>query len=142
MATALLQRRATVDVADSSLGPPAFDDIGISRFDDNSQPPPFPGLQRSATSFTQISAAPDSKESFLVAGKRLTAPLVSVDAVKAHLRLLSAFNQLKKDLIAHQQPELAAASITDEDRWTIFLVKAHTRFEAWFTSRTCEPEAC
>lgn len=85
---------------------------------------------------------PQSKPSFTMNGKDLTAPFVTAKTVKAHLRLLACFTQLRKDVLAYKQPELEAAGITDEDRWSIFLVRAHHRFETWISVRACEPETC
>lgn len=85
---------------------------------------------------------PPTKPSFTVAGKELTSPFVSVATVKAHLRLLASFLQLKRDLYAYRQPELVDAGLSDEDRWIVFLVKAHHRFEVWANARMCEPEHC
>ena len=99
-------------------------------------------ISRPSTAPPRLAEAPATRASFAVAGRDLTTPLVTVAGVKAHLKLLSAFHQLRQDVIAYKQPELEAAGITDDDRWSIFLVKAHHRFEVWFTSRTCEPEAC
>lgn len=88
------------------------------------------------------SAVPESRPSFTLHGKQMTKPLVSVQAVKDHLRLLSSFWQLKQDLLAYKQPELENAGISDEDRWSVFLVKAHLRFVVWLNTRACEPEHC
>ena len=88
------------------------------------------------------SVTPQSKPSFTLNGKDLTAPFVTVKTVKAHLRLLACFSQMRKDVLANKQPELEAAGVTDEDRWCIFLVRAHHRFETWLSIRACEPETC
>ena len=138
------------------MTPPLRNEPVFGNEDMDSEPPPFSevanghsyNLGMSSTSSScnttpaRLSEAPPTRASFTVAGKDLTTPLVSVVDVKAHLKVLSAFYQLKQDLIAHKQPELEEAGITDEDRWTIFLVKAHHRFEIWLTSRTCKPETC
>lgn len=89
-----------------------------------------------------VPVPPQSKPSFTLNGKELTEPFVTVKSVKAHLRLLACFAQLRKDVFATKQPELEAAGITDEDRWAIFLVRAHHRFETWISVRACEPETC
>lgn len=94
------------------------------------------------TAVPSVPVAPQSKPSFTLNGKDLTEPFVTVKAVKAHLRLLACFAQLRKDVFATKQPELEAAGITDEDRWAIFLVRAHHRFETWISVRACEPETC
>lgn len=86
--------------------------------------------------------SPESRPTYTLNGKQMTTPLVTEQAVLDHLRLLSSFWQLKQDLVAHKQPELENAGITDEDRWSIFLVKAHLRFIVWLNCRTCEPEHC
>lgn len=97
---------------------------------------------RSAPPVPSVSVAPQSKPSFTLNGKDITEPFITVKAVKAHLRLLACFAQLRRDVIAFKQPELEAAGITDEDRWAIFLVRAHHRFETWISVRACEPETC
>jgi hypothetical protein len=89
-----------------------------------------------------VQVTPQSKPSFTLNGKEITEPFITVKAVKAHLRLLACFAQLRKDVLAFKQPELEAAGITDEDRWAIFLVRAHHRFETWLSVRACEPETC
>lgn len=141
--TAYLSRRSTVGTGSAPVytdSPPAFDDLEPIESGQYGRPAFY--RARSNTTVSGLIAAPETRASFKLAGKRLTTPLISVEAVKAHLRLLAAFNQLRKDVMNHKQPELEAAGITDEDRWSIFLVKAHTRFEAWLNSRTCEPECC
>jgi hypothetical protein len=96
--------------------------------------------RQSNASASRIQAG--SRPTFNLNGKELATPLVSVQAVKDHLLLLASFWQLKQDVIAHKQPELEDAGISDEDRWAIFLVKAHLRFIVWLICRTCEPEHC
>ena len=83
-----------------------------------------------------------NRPTYTLHGRQLAEPLVSVQAVKDHLTVLASFWQLKQDLLAHKQPELEDAGISDEDRWSIFLVKAHLRFIVWLNCRTCEPEHC
>lgn len=96
----------------------------------------------SAPAPTAAQVTPQLKPSFTLNGKEITEPFITVKAVKAHLRLLACFAQLRKDVLAFKQPELEAAGITDEDRWSIFLVRAHHRFETWISVRACEPETC
>lgn len=101
-----------------------------------------PTSSQSAPPASAKPVTPQSKLSYTLNGKDMTAPLVTLKTVKAHLRLLACFAQLRKDVLDNKQPELEAAGITDEDRWSIFLVRAHHRFETWLSVRACEPETC
>lgn len=113
----------------------------IQEIDRNAAPQPA-ASQTAPPPATSVPVTPQSKPSFTLNGKEVTEPVVTLKTVKAHLRLLSCFSQLRKDVLANKQPELEAAGITDEDRWMIFLVRAHHRFETWLSVRACEPETC
>lgn len=101
-----------------------------------------PPISQQYTAPPRLQAAPATAASYVLANKRLTQPLVSVEAVLAHLRLLRSFRQLKVDLLENKQEELSSAGLSDGDRWSIFLSKAYLRFTSWLTARTTEPEAC
>ena len=96
-----------------SEGPPAY-----SRSDAELEPP------------TYSTALPAS---FHV-GKHDTPPVIGLEEVEAHLRILGGFGALKTrveaaqgELPADQQPKPA-------DAWTVFLCRAVHRFELWVRS--------
>ncbi|KAK9894180.1 hypothetical protein P389DRAFT_104245 [Cystobasidium minutum MCA 4210] len=123
---------------DGSLPSPRYEvNEDVPSTSDNATPSQ---ITQTATPASPMPVTPQSKLSFTLNGKEMTAPLITVKTVKAHLRLLACFAQLRKDVLENKQPDLEAAGVTDEDRWAIFLVRAHHRFETWLSVRACEPE--
>lgn len=61
--------------------------------------------------------------------KAYTTPLVSVSDVKAHLVILGAFRALRESVILEPSP--IDPDMRDDVKWTLFLIRAALRFEAW-----------
>jgi len=63
-----------------------------------------------------------------------TAPVVSVEEVQAHLKILGAFGRLKTRVTLAQET-VSKDRLEPEAAWTVFLCRAVHRFEKWIQSR-------
>ena len=75
-------------------------------------------------------------ESFAV-GELKTVPLVSVDEVAAHLRILGAFSALRAS-VEHEGAN--RMHIDSKDAWTIFLCRSVHRFQRWVQTLAALPQ--
>ena len=67
-------------------------------------------------------------------GKHDTPPVIGLDEVEAHLRILGAFGALKARVIAAQKELATNQQLDATDAWTVFLCRAVHRFELWIRS--------
>ncbi|KAH7093904.1 hypothetical protein BKA62DRAFT_775752 [Auriculariales sp. MPI-PUGE-AT-0066] len=75
-------------------------------------------------------------------GDKSTAPVVTLDEVEAHLRILGAFNHLKTRVALAQenfgQSRETVAQLNATEAWIVFLCRAVHRFDKWLRSSPAE----
>ena len=67
-------------------------------------------------------------------GRSDTAPVVRVEEVQAHLKILGAFSRLKTR-VSLAQETVSENRLEPDAAWTVFLCRAVHRFEKWIQSR-------
>lgn len=86
-------------------------------------------------SYAASNADPPSYPSPLPATFRVgvadTSPLLTIEEVEAHLRILGAFSQLKANVEAANSGATAPLKLDAPAAWTVFLCRAVYRFERW-----------
>jgi len=67
-------------------------------------------------------------------GQSNTSPVLRVEEVEAHLKILGAFSRLKTR-VSLAQETVSESRLEPDAAWTVFLCRAVHRFEKWIQSR-------